>query len=171
MLCTLILESVCTGDESKPINPDPTLLLTPTAGFQLRRRHADTIVSALAAGLHRLDYGTSKLTTALEYKRRLISGIYCTDKNESSMNGVPVALSQKFCHLRLPLDLTEEELFLPPDELARAVSNLDPDGWNRKGEISHVTSNRGIQILSRCREKILDIALGVDLAISPQEIE
>ena len=73
-----------------------------------------TIVSALAAGLHRLDYGTNKITTALEYKRRLISSIYNTDKNESSMNGVPVALSQKFCHLRLPLDLTEEELFLPP---------------------------------------------------------
>lgn len=87
------------------------------------------------------------------------------------MNGVPVALSQKFCHLRLPLDLTEEELFLPPEELVRAVNNLDANGWNRKGEISHTTTHRGIQVLSRCREEILDMALGVDLAINPQEIE
>jgi hypothetical protein len=130
-----------------------------------------SVVSALAAGLHRLDYGANKITTALEYKRRLISSVYCTDKNESSMNGVPMSLSQRFCHLRLPLDLNEEELFLPQEELLRAVSELDPDGWNGKGEVYLVTTHRAIQILSRCREEILEIALSVDLAITPQQIE
>jgi hypothetical protein len=121
--------------------------------------------------LHRLDYPTHKITTASEYRRRLISSIYCTDKTESSINGVPVLLSKKSCDLRLPLDLTEEELFYPADELAKAVSNLDPNGWNKKSEVSIVTTHRGIQLLSRCREEILEMALGIDLAISPHDIE
>ena len=87
------------------------------------------------------------------------------------MNGVPMSLSQRFCHLRQPLDLTEEELFLPREELLKAVSELDPDGWNRKGAVHLVTTHRGIQLLSRCREEILEIALGVDLAITPEQIE
>ena len=87
------------------------------------------------------------------------------------MNGVPVTLSKKFCFLGLPLDLTEEELFLPPDKFARAISYLDHDGWNRNGDIRPMTSHRAIQLLSRCREEILEMALGVDLAISLQEIE
>lgn len=155
MLCNLILESHCTGDES----------------LQIRRRHADTIVSALAAGLHRLDCGTNKVTAALEYKRRVISAIYCTDKNESSMNGIPVSLSQNFVHLQLPLDLPEEALFQPQEDLARAVSQLDSNGWNRNGEIYFVTIHRGIQVLSRYLEKIIEIALTVDLDISPQQID
>jgi hypothetical protein len=146
-------------------------MLTLMTGFQLQRRLADTVISALAAGLHRLDYGTTKYTAASEYKRRLNSSIYCTDKTHSSMNGVPVLLSQKFCHLRLPLDLTEEELFLPPEEFTRAVSSLDSEGWNKTGGFNHITTHRGIQLLSRCREEILEMALGVDLALSPQEIE
>lgn len=121
--------------------------------------------------MHRLDYGENKITAALEYKRRLISSIYVIDKTESSMNGVPVSLSKKFCHQRLPLDITEQSLFLPPAELARAVTNLDSQGWSRNGEITHVTAHRGIHILSRCREDILEIALGVDTAITPEEIE
>ena len=141
------------------------------AGFQLQRRLADTVVSALGAGLHRLDYGTTKTTTALEYKRLVISAIYSIDKTDASMNGVPVRLSKRFCMLSLPLDLTDEELFLPRQEFVTAVSNLGPEGWRRKGEVHNATWHRGIQLLSRCREDILEMALGVDLAITPQDIE
>ncbi|RFU26277.1 hypothetical protein B7463_g10038, partial [Scytalidium lignicola] len=91
------MKSLCTGDES----------------FRLRQRHAETVVSALATGLHRLDSGTEKITAALEYKRRIISAIYCTDKNVSSINGTPVFLSHKFVHLQLPLDLPGDALFQP----------------------------------------------------------
>ncbi|RDW72906.1 hypothetical protein BP6252_06813 [Coleophoma cylindrospora] len=155
MHCTLILDSLCIGDES----------------LHLRRRHAETIVSALAAGLHRLDVGTTKITTALEYKRRLISAMYCTDKNDASMNGLPVSLSQKFIHLRLPLDISEDDLFQTPDELARICSELDSSGWNRDGETHYVTIHRAIQLLCRCREEILEVALSVGLAINSRQIE
>ena len=125
----------------------------------------------MAAGLHRLDSGTGKLTTALEYKRRLICSVYSIDKNESSLNGVPFFLSQKFVRLRLPLDLSEEDLFLPQEELVMAANQLDPNGWNTKGKIYRVTVHRATQVLARCREEILEVALGVDLIISPQQIK
>lgn len=129
----------------------------------------------MAAGFHRLDLrknnSTNKPTTALEYKRRLISAVYATDKLEASLNGVPFALSQKLVHLRLPLDLSDEELFSPQDRLVMATNQLDPNGWNMKGQIHHVTIQRGIQLLSRCREEILEVALGVDSIISLQQIK
>jgi len=87
------------------------------------------------------------------------------------MNGLPVMLSKKFCFLRLPLDIDEHEFFLPAEEFGRVVDSLSPEGWNQKGKIHNLTVHRGIQLLSRCREEILDMALGIDFAISPQEIE
>jgi len=66
MLCTVILESACTGDESRLSFPDLTLILI-LEGFQLQRRFADTVVSALAAGLHRLDLRKTS-TTAMEVR-------------------------------------------------------------------------------------------------------
>jgi hypothetical protein len=71
----------------------------------------------VAVGFHRLDLRTNKPTnkptTVLEYKRQLISTVYTTDKLEASLNGVPFALSQKLVYLYLPLDLSDNELFLP----------------------------------------------------------
>ena len=87
------------------------------------------------------------------------------------MNGIPVSLSQKFVHLQLPLDLPEDALFQPQEDLARAVSQLDPNGWNSNGEIYFVTIHRGIQVLSRYLEEIIEIALSINLDISPQQIE
>lgn len=129
----------------------------------------------MAAGFHRLDLGTNtptnKPTTALEYKRRLISAVYATDKLEASLNGVPFALSQKLVHLRLPLDLSDDELFFPQNRLATASNQLDHNGWNTKGQIHHATIQRGIHLLSKCREEILEVALGVDLIISLEQIK
>lgn len=129
------------------------------------------VVSALAAGLHRLDVGANTITTALEYKRRVIASIYGLDKNESLMNGVPFSLSYKFTHLRLPLDLSEHDLFLPKEDLIRAADQLDPNGWDKSGRIYRATILRAIVLLSKVREQILELALSVDIAINPQQIE
>lgn len=171
MLCTLILESLCSGDESKCCHTLPLHLANIAVGFQLRRRHADMVVSTLAAGLHRLDVGGNAITTALEYKRRVIASIYCLDKNESSMNGIPFSLSRKFVHLRLPLDLPEQDLFLPREDLMRIADRLHGDGWDTTGRIYRSTLLRVILLLSKYREQILELALSVDLAINPQQIE
>jgi hypothetical protein len=129
------------------------------------------VVNALAAGLHRLDVGAKNITTALEYKRRVIASIYCIDKNESLMNGVPFSLSYKFTHLRLPLDISEQDLFLPKEELIRVADQLGPNGWNKSGHIYRATLLRAIVLMSKVREQILELALSVDLAINPQQIE
>jgi hypothetical protein len=88
----------------------------------------------VAVGFYRLDLGTNKLTnkptTVLEYKRRLISTVYTTDKLKASLNSVPFALSQKLVYLCLPLDLSDDELFLPQNQLVTTSNQLDPNGWN-----------------------------------------
>jgi hypothetical protein len=90
--------------------------------------HADVTVSAVIAGLHRLDLGQPRLTPALEYKRRLISSLYTTDKTAASLNGTPLLLSKRFCYIQLPLDLNDDELFLSKEAFAEAVGRLGPDG-------------------------------------------
>jgi hypothetical protein len=87
------------------------------------------------------------------------------------MNGLPFSLSYKFARLHPPLDISGEDLFLPQEELVRAADQLDPSGWNRNGHIYHATTLRAIQLLLKCREDILELALSVDLAISPKQIE
>lgn len=101
----------------------------------------------------------------------MISGVYCIDKAEASLNGTPVLLSRKYVHLRLPLDLPEDAISQTHENISRDANLLDPDGWNKKGEIYLMTSYRAVVVLSRCREEIIEIALGVDLVISPQQIE
>ena len=83
---------------------------------------------------------------------------------------MPFFLSQNFVRLHLPLDLSEEDLFLPQEELVKAANQLDHNGWNTNGKIYRVTVHRATQVLARCREDILEVALGVDLVISPQQI-
>jgi hypothetical protein len=76
MLCSMALESVCTGDESRYESLASEFLLI-RLGFQLRRRVGDLTVSAVTAGLHRLpDYESNQVTTVSEWKVRLFSALY-----------------------------------------------------------------------------------------------
>jgi hypothetical protein len=140
--------------------------------LQLRRRHGDIAVCTVTAGLHRLPaYGSHKITAASEYKRRLFSSIYGSDKSHASLNGTPPALSARFCNLSLPLDIGEEELFLPQDQLAAVITKLDSNGWNTSGEFHRATSRRAFHLLSSVREEILELSLGVDIILSASRIE
>jgi hypothetical protein len=122
----------------------------------LRRRHGAIVVCTIAAGLHRLpDYSSRKITAASEYKRMLFSSIYDLDKGHASLNGIPPALSARFCSPHLPLDLGDEELFLPQDQLQAVVSKLDRNGWNTSGTFNRVTVHRGIHLLSSIRMFVL----------------
>jgi hypothetical protein len=142
------------------------------AALQLRRRHGDIAVCAIAARLHQLPaYDSHKVTAASEFKKRLFSSIYGSDKNHASLNGTPPALSSRFCNLNLPLDISEEELFLPQDRLTATIRKLDANGWNTTGEFNRVSSRRAFHLLTSVREEILELSLGVDARVSGAEIE
>jgi len=150
------VESGCTGDET----------------YRMRRLHGDMVTTAITCGLHRLpEYGTTKVTAALEYKRRLFSNIYCSDKIHSSLNGVPPLLTRQFCDVQLCLDLADDVLFATPEELDEAISRLGPKGWNTSGvcyEISTVLRAR--TLIHMIREEILELALGIDVNVSVARI-
>ena len=101
----------------------------------------------------------------------MFTAIYGSDKNHASLNGTPPVLSARFCVLRLPLDLSEDELFLPQEELANAVANLDPDGWNTRKAAYRATYHRSLLLLNKIREKVLELSLGVDITVSASKIE
>jgi len=157
MLCVGMLESVCIGDEC----------------FQTRRRIADAIVCSTAAGLHRMpEYGPNyRVTAASEFKRRVFSSLYCIDKTHAALNGIPPAVSSRFCFVRLPLDISEEDLFLPLDQLADIVSKLDANGWNTTRSTYRTTFHRSFKLLAEVREEILEASLSVDTVVPPSRID
>lgn len=110
------------------------------------------------------------MTAASEFKRRLFASIYDSDKNHASLNGIPPALSLRFCNLRLPFDISDEDLFFP-DRLANAVIKLDARGWNTSGVSYMATYHRSYVEICRIREDILDISLGIDVPVSASTIE
>jgi hypothetical protein len=71
----------------------------------------------------------------------------------------------------MPLDITEEDLFLPQAELVRVISRLDRNGWDPSGDVHRATFHRALQLLNSIREEILDVSLGVDVQLSEGRIE
>jgi hypothetical protein len=142
----------------------------------MRRHHGDMVTTAITAGLHKLpEYSTSKITAASEYKRRLFCWIYISDKTHASHHGTPPLLTQLYCDVQPCLDLPDEMLFLPQNELALAVSRLDANGWNAQRDMEKDTYQASTILraklqLAIVREEILALALGVNIKVSEETI-
>ena len=144
--------------------------LTLLVAYRLRRRSGDVNVCAISAGLHRLpDYNDTKITAALEYKHRLFSAVYTLDKINASLNGIPPGLSKRYCEVRPFLDV--DNIYLPQEELALAVKDLGPNGWNKSTEMRPITAMRTICLLSPIREDILESSLGVGVTVLSDQIK
>lgn len=127
------------------------------------------VTSAISSGLHRLpNYATSKLTAASEYKRRLFSAVYCSDKTHSSLNGTPPLLPRRYCDIEPCLDLDPKAPYFPENELKDAINNLDANGWNKTNTLYNTTLLRAKVHLSAIREEILELSLGTGNAVSPE---
>ncbi|RFU27549.1 hypothetical protein B7463_g8789, partial [Scytalidium lignicola] len=151
----LVLESTCVGDED----------------YTSRRRHADMITTTIAAGLHRLpDYSSNQITPACEYRKRVFAAVYTMDKMHCSLTGVPPGMTRFYCIVQLPLDLDNDELYLPEHELRVAISKLDNQGWNTAGKFHQITAQRLLMLLASIREEILELSLGVNVSITAERI-
>jgi hypothetical protein len=64
---------------------------------------------------------------------------FAMDKSIATPSGRPPQLAWQFNQCPLPLDLSDEQLTLPRNDLALALNLLDPDGWNI-GERSYPVS-------------------------------
>jgi hypothetical protein len=139
----------------------------------MRRLHGDMVTTAITSGLHRLpSYGTTKVTAASEFKRRLWASIYANDKTHASLYGTPPLLTHRYCDVDACLDLPDEILLLTEDQLNVALANIDTRGWSTAHKHhGDTTVLRGKVKLSVIREDILELALGVNIEASRARIE
>lgn len=96
-----------------------------------------------------------------ELRKRLRAIIYTAEISIATFLGRPPRLSHRYMNLDPPLDLTDPQLFSEnPQELAVAIAHLDEQGFNRDGDIGHVSWIRSsIGFMTR-REDILELSLG-----------
>jgi hypothetical protein len=91
------------------------------------------------------------------------------DKNVSTFLGRPLRLSKRHTDIRLPLDLSDEELTSDGQTLELACSELDADGWNTKGKYNRASWHRIRFTSASFREDILDFALSkIDSCVERQ---
>lgn len=140
-----ILESMISGD----------------AAPSMWRLHGENVALVTYLGLHALQNDEPYIPTAAkEVRRRLISQIFVIDKVSASFSGRPPLLSRKYMLTPLPLDLRDEVLMSDPETIAKAVSELDENGWNREGDILSTTIVRARTKLARVKDEVMEVALG-----------
>lgn len=60
----------------------------------------------------------------------------------------------------MPLDLEDNQLALEGEALARALNDLDPEGWNPNSVAGNASWLRVAFISTKFREEILELSLG-----------
>ncbi|RSM01446.1 hypothetical protein CEP52_008553 [Fusarium oligoseptatum] len=101
-----------------------------------------------------------------EYKRRLFSYIFFTDKSVVSFSGRPPLISRRYCSTALPLDLQDEDLMSDEATRAEVMKTLDEKGWNTQKKVHSVTFMRARILLSYVLDELVEIALGNDTNIT-----
>lgn len=125
------------------------------------RLHGENIALVTYLGLHTLNDDKPYVPTAAkEVRRRLFSQLFIIDKVAASFSGRPPLLSRKYTLTPLPLDLSDEVLMSDPETIAKAVEELNEDGWNRKGERYASTIVRARRKLARVKDEVMEVALG-----------
>ncbi|KAH8592975.1 hypothetical protein B0O99DRAFT_689190 [Bisporella sp. PMI_857] len=123
------------------------------------RQIGDLCSASTALGLHReLEVGRPH-SFGLERRRLLFTLVFNLDKRMSMLVGRPPSLSHRYCRYTLPLDLSDEEM-VNEDDFQKAVSELDENGWNTKGEIYPTTIVRAINTICVVVNEILELSLG-----------
>lgn len=128
------------------------------------------MTSFMTVGLHHLPNPT-KITPLSEWRGKLAASAYNLDKLNALFMARPPNLSRVYCTYRMPLDLTDDELFGGTAIFEAALSNLDSSGWNTKGSVSGSTWLRAKCYLSPIWEDILEMTIGVNPQHSCTDIE
>ena len=102
----------------------------------------------------------------LQSRKRAFAATYQIDKRLANVFIRPPRIAGVYSDFTLPLDLDDNILFYSGPALERALSNLDPKGWNKDQAIRPVTWIRLRYIVSKFREE----ALGVWLSIPKVDI-
>lgn len=113
-----------------------------------------------AMGLHREHHSTNVPFFLSETRKRLLAEIHKSDKTVATLYGRPPRLPLLYCDVALPLDLSDDQLFLDEQSLEVVLNGLDSEGWNLQGQFYPATVIRMRQIMSALGEKMLELSLG-----------
>lgn len=94
-----------------------------------------------------------------EIKRLLFARTYILEMVGTSFTGRPPMITRHYTTTPWPLDCGCETLF-DREKLAKAVADIDENGWGREGVLSATTVMRSRMQLAELREEIFHIALG-----------
>jgi hypothetical protein len=116
-----------------------------------------------ALGIHKETSNSNLPLFILETRRRLFCSAYNVDKIISTFLGRPVRLSKKHTDIKLPLDISDDDLTRDEATLRIACQRLDDHGWNSHEDFyeGHRRASwlRVRYISMQFREDILDFAL------------
>ncbi|KAM0425584.1 hypothetical protein ACHAPT_009115 [Fusarium lateritium] len=134
--------------------------------------HSLAVTMLTYLGLHALENGPSyRPTLCSEYRRRLVTQIFATDKFGVSFAGRPPLLTGNFCSTPMPLDISDEDLGSDDATLMRAFNSLDNHGWNTAGEIYPTTIIRARHMIAVIRDELIDIALCNRKPLDPSQLQ
>lgn len=124
------------------------------------RRMGDLASTIFAIGLHQDPGSQSTLPFFLvELRRRSFANSYSSDKALSTFFGRPPRISMRYCSVKAPYDLTDEELIAPVELRDLAIARLDKDGWNTDGKLGRQTWARVKLLVNSIREDTLELSL------------
>ena len=106
-----------------------------------------------------------------QFRKKTFISVYSHDKGIATFLGRPPRLSHRYCKMEIPLDLSDEQLFLEGSELEAVLATLDSNGWSTTGNLSRTTWLRVYVQHCRIREDILEISLGSDDEDISQKVE
>ena len=145
-----------------------------TIDYAAWQRNGEVCDAIIAMGLHQGNQVDSQTPFFLaQTRKKIFISAYGHDKSIASFLGRPPRLSHRYCKIEMPLDLSDDELFLEGAELEAALARLDANGWNTSGNVSRTTWQRVWSHYSRIREDILEIALGSgedDISLQAEQI-
>ncbi|KAH7018400.1 uncharacterized protein B0I36DRAFT_335899 [Microdochium trichocladiopsis] len=130
-----------------------------TFSYESYRESSELNDIIITMGLHQPPRTEVPLFHA-ELRKRTFLCAYAREIATATFLGRPPRLSHRYSTVEAPYDLSDDELFLDPPELAKVIANLDPMGFNREGKFRRSAYERGWISVTTTREDILDLALG-----------
>ncbi|KAL9111412.1 MAG: hypothetical protein Q9227_004089 [Pyrenula ochraceoflavens] len=126
------------------------------------RRLGDVSTAVFAMGLHQEIKVSKDIPFFIsEVRKNTFSRAFYTDKELGTFLGRPPRISQRYCKIQMPLDLTIDEMGFEGAELEAALAKLDRNGWNTEERCGGTTWNRAMLTSSMYREEILELSLGL----------
>lgn len=72
-------------------------------------------------------------------------------------------INGKFCSCKMPLDLEDSNVALEGEALARALNDVDREGWNPNSVVGRTSWLRVRGTTAKFREEILELSLGASI--------